>query len=695
VRYSIEKEFPGHMRVKLAGPVPGEDLGALEAVLESSPAINGFRVYPRIGSIALEYPYTEGGRSRAMAFLCAIDADMIDAAREGHSLSTSSMTHNLMLDLATMTGAYLLRRWFLPKPLSMIFALWGFRGFLLAAMQSLGKGKLDVPVLDASAIAMSLVQGDSRTAGETMFLLNLGETLQDYTQAQSESALIDALMNVSETAQKVEGDTEVEVKANTLQKGDIIAVRMGMPIPVDGIVVSGTAMVNQASLTGESVAVERAKDDSVFAGTTVEAGEILVEVSSEPGETRLRSIVSLVKNAEQYRSPRQARREELANRIVPWNFLLAGLVALATRDIVRTSAALMVDYSCGLKLTGSIAVLSAMSQSAKAGFTVKGSKYFDAVEQADVIVFDKTGTLTEATPKVAKVLCFDDWDTDEVLRFAACLEEHFPHPVARAVVNAAAESGLNHRERHAEVEYIVAHGIASSLDGKRAVIGSEHFVVEDEHVKIAAKTKAKIKKEGDGRSPLYLAVDGVLRGVIFVEDPIKPSAAAAVKELRELGFKRLIMLTGDHDSTAERVAKEAGLDEYRANMLPEGKHAFVQQLKDEGYNVMMVGDGVNDAPALALADVGIAMGQGTAVAKEVADITLTDGDLSSLVTLRKLSVELSKRMDSSFRTVMGLNTLFLGLGVAGAITPQTSSLMHNISTIGLSAYSSRQFKAGD
>ena len=683
------------MRVKLAGPVPGEDLGALEAVLESSPAINGFRVYPRIGSIALEYPYTEGGRSRAMAFLCAIDADMIDAAREGHSLSTSSMTHNLMLDLATMTGAYLLRRWFLPKPLSMIFALWGFRGFLLAAMQSLGKGKLDVPVLDASAIAMSLVQGDSRTAGETMFLLNLGETLQDYTQAQSESALIDALMNVSETAQKVEGDTEVEVKANTLQKGDIIAVRMGMPIPVDGIVVSGTAMVNQASLTGESVAVERAKDDSVFAGTTVEAGEILVEVSSEPGETRLRSIVSLVKNAEQYRSPRQARREELANRIVPWNFLLAGLVALATRDIVRTSAALMVDYSCGLKLTGSIAVLSAMSQSAKAGFTVKGSKYFDAVEQADVIVFDKTGTLTEATPKVAKVLCFDDWDTDEVLRFAACLEEHFPHPVARAVVNAAAESGLNHRERHAEVEYIVAHGIASSLDGKRAVIGSEHFVVEDEHVKIAAKTKAKIKKEGDGRSPLYLAVDGVLRGVIFVEDPIKPSAAAAVKELRELGFKRLIMLTGDHDSTAERVAKEAGLDEYRANMLPEGKHAFVQQLKDEGYNVMMVGDGVNDAPALALADVGIAMGQGTAVAKEVADITLTDGDLSSLVTLRKLSVELSKRMDSSFRTVMGLNTLFLGLGVAGAITPQTSSLMHNISTIGLSAYSSRQFKAGD
>ena len=469
---------------------------------------------------------------------------------------------------------------------------------------------------------------------------------------------------------------------------------MGMPIPVDGEVVSGNAMVNQASLTGESAAVNRSVGDSVFAGTSVEAGEILVRVSSDPGETRLRSIVSLVKNADQYRSPRQAHREELANRIVPWNFLLAGIVALTTRDIVRTSAALMVDYSCGLKLTGSIAVLSAMSQSAKAGFTVKGSKYFDAVEQADAIVFDKTGTLTEATPRVSKVLSLDGSSKDDILRFAACLEEHFPHPVARAVVNAAAQAGLNHRERHAEVEYVVAHGIASSLDGKRVVIGSEHFVVEDEGVVITDDQAAVIRDQGNGMSPLYLAVDGALVGVIYIEDPIKPSAAKAVKELRALGFKRLVMLTGDHDHTAERIAKEAGLDEYRANMLPEDKHAFVKQLKDEGYNVMMVGDGVNDAPALALADVGIAMGQGTAVAKEVADITLTDGDLASLVTLRRLSVELSHRLDSTFRTVLGLNSLFLALGIAGAITPQTSSLAHNASTIALSAASGRGFNVG-
>ena len=354
----------------------------------------------------------------------------------------------------------------------------------------------------------------------------------------------------------------------------------------------------------------------------------------------------------------------------------------------------MVDYSCGLKLTGSIAVLSAMSQSAKAGFTVKGSKYFDAVEQADAIVFDKTGTLTEATPQVSKVLSLDGSSKDDILRFAACLEEHFPHPVARAVVNAAAKAGLNHRERHAEVEYVVAHGIASSLDGKRVVIGSEHFVVEDERVVITDDQAAVIRDQGNGMSPLYLAVDGALVGVIYIEDPIKPSAAKAVKELRALGFKRLVMLTGDHDHTAERIAKEAGLDEHRANMLPEDKHAFVKQLKDEGYNVMMVGDGVNDAPALALADVGIAMGQGTAVAKEVADITLTDGDLSSLVTLRKLSVELSHRLDSTFRTVLGLNSLFLALGIAGAITPQTSSLAHNASTIALSAASGRGFNVG-
>ncbi len=696
MKYYIEKEFPGRMRIKLAGPVPENDCGALEAVLAASPAITKFRLYPRIGSIALSYAQEQSGRRRAIAYLCAIDEGMIESAREGHSLSTNSQSQSLLLDIATLAGAYVLRRAFLPKPLAMVVGLWRFRPFFRAAMHALSVPRMNVSVLDAAAVAMSFAQKDPKTAGETMFLLNLGETLEHYTKARSEGALIDALMGTVETAHRLYGDVEQEVRVDNLAKDDIVVVRTGMPVPVDGQVVSGVAMVNQASLTGEPLAVERSVGDTVFAGTSVEEGEIIVRVGSDPGETRLRSIVSLVKNADQYRSPKQAHREELANKIVPWNFLLAGIVALVTRDIVRTSAALMVDYSCGLKLTGSISVLSAMSQSAKAGFTVKGSKYFDAVEQADTIVFDKTGTLTESTPRVCGVLSLDDeWSKREVLRLSACLEEHYPHPVARAVVRAASRHGLNHRERHTKVEYIVAHGVVSTLDDKRVAIGSEHFIVEDEGVPVTDEQRSLIKEQADGASPLFLAYDGKLIGAIFVEDPLKANAAEAVNELRSLGFKRLVMLTGDHESAAERVAHAAGVDEFHADMLPEDKYEFVKKLKSEGCRVMMVGDGVNDAPALALADVGIAMGQGTAVAKEVADITLLDGDLHSLATLRRLSVALSRRMDSTFKSTLGLNSLYLALGIAGIISPQVSSVLHNSSTIALSLASSRPFDVGD
>lgn len=694
MKFSIKTEYPGRLRVKLIGPVPPEDLGALEAVLAASPAIAKARVYPRIGEIAVSYDRAADARKRVLAYLCAIDAAMIDDKRQGHSLSTSAHTHQLLMDLAVLAGSYLARRLLLPQPISFVLNLWAYRRFLGEALRSLSRRRLDVPVLDATAIGMSFVKGDPKTAGETMFLLNLGETLEDYTKARSESALIDALLDVSDTAQLVEGDTETEVRVASLEPGNVIAIRTGMAVSVDGEVVGGTAMVNQASLTGEPLAVERTVGDDVFAGTSVEDGEILVRVKSGPGETRLRSIVSLVKSAEQYKSERQSRREALADKIVPWNFALSGVVALATRSLVKTSAALMVDYSCGLKLTGSIAVLSAMSQSANAGFTVKGSKYFDAVQAADTIVFDKTGTLTEATPRVATVLAFDGWNQREVLRFSACLEEHFPHPVARAVVRAAAEKGLNHRERHAEVEYIVAHGIASSLDGKRVVIGSEHFVVEDEGVQITERQKRRIARETEGLSPLYLAVDGILVGLLGVEDPLKEGVAQAVCDLRALGFKRIVMLTGDNERTARRVAAEAGLTEFRANMLPEDKHAFVEQLKAEGCNVIMVGDGVNDTPALARADVGIAMGQGTAVAKEVADITLTDGDLSSIVVLCELSRALSARMDASFGQVLLLNTAFLIAGIAGLVTPQASSLLHNASTVALSLSASRGYRTG-
>lgn len=692
MKYTIEREIPGRIRIRLIGPVPDADVGALEAVLAACPQIREARVYPRIGAVAVTFAPDDVTRLEVLAYLCGIDAQAIEDMREGHSLSTAARTHNLLLDIAWLAGSYLMRRWFLPYPLSLAWSVATFLSYARAAVRSLARAKLDVPVLDASAIAISLAQGDAATAGETMFLLRLGETLEDYTEARSEGALIDALLNVADTVQLVESDTEVQISAADLKQGDVIAVRTGMPVAVDGVVESGVAMVNQATLTGEPLAVERRAGDDVFAGTSVEDGEILVRVKGQPGETRLRSIVSLVKNADQYKSQRQARRERLAARIVPFNFALAGIVALATRSITRTSAALMVDYSCGLALTGSIAVLTAMSQAAREGFTVKGSKYFDAVRDADTIVFDKTGTLTEATPRVAKVLGSRGWPQREVLRFAACLEEHFPHPVARAVVNAASEKNLEHRELHGDVEYIVAHGIASTLDGKRVVIGSQHFVEEDEGVKVTDAYKARMRREFDGLSPLFLAVDGKLVGAIGIEDPLKDGVAQAVRDLRDLGFGRIVMLTGDHAHAAGRVADAAGVTEYRAEQLPEDKHAFVKELKAAGRKVIMVGDGVNDAPALAEADAGIAMGQGTAIAKEVADITLSDGDLSSIVRLVKLSRALSARLDRSFVQVMGLNSAFMAAGIAGAVTPQTSSLLHNATTIALSLDAARAFK---
>ena len=580
----------------------------------------------------------------------------------------------------------------LPPFLRAAWAVWRYRRFLAAALRSLFRARLDVPVLDAAAIGMSFVQRDPKTAGSTMFLLDLGETLEDYTRARSEGELIYSLLAAPETVQLVEGDCERSVPASSLVAGDVVAVRSGMPVCIDGVVERGCAMVNQSTLTGEPLAVERGEGDDVFAGTAVEDGEIFVRVRASGAKTKLRSIVALVEQSEQCKAEAQSRRERLADRIVPWNFLLAGAVAATTRSLQKTAAALMVDYSCALKLTASISVLSAMSQSAKAGFTVKGSKHFEAFAQADAIVFDKTGTLTEATPEVHSVIAFNGWNRTQVLRFAACLEEHFPHPVARAVVRAAERRNLKHRERHASVEYLVAHGIASSLDGKRAVIGSEHFVMEDEGVVVGDEQRERIARELAGLSVLYLAVDGKLVGGIGVDDPLKEGAREAVARLRSLGFRRIVMLTGDHECAAARVAREAGIDEYRANLLPEDKHACIQALRAEGHRVVMVGDGVNDSPALSLADVGVAMAQGTAIAREVADITLSDGSLESLVRLRVLSRELMRRLDGSFWRIMAVNSALLAAGVGGLVTPQASSLLHNGTTIAFAAQSAKRYR---
>ena len=539
-------------------------------------------------------------------------------------------------------GNHLIRRWLLPPALRAVWAGLHYLGFLRAGLTSLMRHRLDVPVLDATAIGLSFVKRDPKTAASTMFLLDLGEVLEDATRERSEHELIRSLMAIPQNARRLEDGEEVTVPAQSLRAGDLVVARDGMP--------------------------------------AVEEGEIVIRVGAEPASTKLRSIVNLVEASEQLKSEIQTRREHLADRFVPWNFLLAGLVAATTKSLAKTSAALMVDYSCALRLTSSISVLAAMSQSAHEGMAVKGAKHFEAIAAADTIVFDKTGTLTEATPRVARVLALvPDWTEDEVLRTSACLEEHFPHPVARAVVAAAAARGLEHRERHAEVAYIVAHGIASALDGKRIVIGSRHFVMEDEHVEVAPEAEARIDGDLEGLSPLYLAQDGKLVGVLGIEDPLKAGVPEAIAALRSQGIGHIIMLTGDNERTAARIAAEAGITEYRADLLPEDKHAYVEALVARGQRVVMVGDGVNDAPALSAADVGIAMGTGTAIAQEVADVTLAAGGLDAIVRLHR-----------SFTAVMGINSALLAAGIVGIIRPQTSALLHNGTTIALAAESARR-----
>ena len=688
MRFSIISEIPGRTRLQLAGPVPESDLDALLKLSGEIDGVRKVRVYGRIGQMALEFD--EPRRDAVLAAVGALDAQAVADAKSGYVMQLEPRKHKLVMDLATLVGVHYARRWFLPTPLRAVFVVAGYMAFLRAALHELAQPRLTVPVLDASAIGISFVKRDVDTAGQTMFLLNVGELLEDYTRAMSENELINSLLDVPDKAQKVVGDTEVSVAATELEPGDLVAVRTGMSICIDGVVEQGSAMVNQATLTGEPLAVERSAGDDVFAGTVVEDGSILVRVRANTAQTKLRSIVSLVQTADSLKSEGQSHMEDLANKIVPWNFLLAGLVALTTRSLIKTSAALMVDYSCALKLTGSVAVMTAMSDAAKMGVMVKGAKYFESFAKADTIVFDKTGTLTEAQPRLACVLTTDGWSEDEVLRLSACLEEHFPHPVARAVVNAACERGLEHRERHAAVEYIVAHGIASSIEGRRAIIGSAHFVFEDEGAQLESDIKERIESQMQGLSPLYLAVDGTVVGVLGIEDPLKPGVREAIADLHALGVKHVVMLTGDSERTAERIAREAGVDEFKAELLPEDKYAYVEQIKREGRRVAMVGDGVNDSPALGLADVGLAMGGGSDIAKEVADIILADTDLAAIVRLRRMSQGLIDRLTSSYSKVMLTNSALLALGIAGAITPQTSSLLHNGSTI---AYSLNNAKA--
>ena len=660
----------------------------LEAYLNGQDNIQKATVYERTGDVVLTY---RGSRKDAAALLASYRFDNEELEVLVTSHDSRKINQEYQEKMVGLVAGRMFRKVFLPAPIAAAYTVWRSIAFIWKGVRCLLHRKLEVEVLDALSITASLLRGDYSTAGSVMFLLTVGSLLEEWTRKKS---LDDLARSMALNVDKVWVRTpqgEVLVPLTRVHAGDEVVVRSGNMIPLDGMVLEGEAMVNQAALTGESMPVRKAAGATVYAGTVVEEGECVLVAKAEGGANRYDKIVAMIEESEKLKSGTENRALQLADRLVPW--CLAGTVATYafTRNVTRAISILMVDFSCALKLSMPLAVLSAMRECGEYHITVKGGKYLEALAKADTIVFDKTGTLTRATPQVVQVVPFSGCGEQEVLQLAACLEEHFPHSMANAVVRAAKERGISHEEMHSEVEYIVAHGIASSLDGKRVVIGSEHFVVEDEQVEISEAHKALIAEQTEGLSPLYLAVDGKLMGVIGVQDPLKAGVPEAVAELRRLGFTRVVMLTGDNERTAARIAEQAGVTEFRANLLPEDKYAFIENLKAQGANVVMVGDGVNDAPALALADVGIAMGQGTAVAKEVADITLTGGNLGAIVSLRRMSEGLMERLGGSFKAVMLINSGLLAAGIAGVITPQMSSLLHNASTVTLSMRNSKRY----
>lgn len=689
MRCVIKHSLPGRLRFQLDEILNEHDAIALEEVFLEMPLVTKATAYLKAASFAVEFDPTAEARATVIERMAALTDEELAAWQPSDPFTLAPRARNLYAAIANATAWFLIRI-LMPNPFKTIWWLWRAIPFWKAGMASLQQGRLDVPVLDASAIALGFTQG-ANNAGETMYLLHVGEIMEDFTQKRTESSLAQSLLEIPTTAWVCRDGEEVEVDLSELHEGDKVVVRIGGAIPVDGTVTAGEAMVNQSSLTGEPLPVARRAGDTVYAGTAVEEGEICVTVTGDPAQSKIQSILTMMEDTEAAKSAEQKRVENIADKLVPWNFALAAVVALTTRSLMKTAACLMVDYSCALKMSGAIAVMAAQREGAKHGFMVKGSRYFQAIEEADTIVFDKTGTLTDAAPEVYHVEPYNGYTRDEALRLAACLEEHFPHPVARAVVNKALEEGLEHRELHSAVEYVVAHGIASSLNGKRVVIGSQHFVLEDEGVPVSPEQLEHIHSLALGTSPLFLAVDNELRGVLYIDDPLKADAAQVIQALRDEGFKRIIMLTGDADRTARRVAAEAGIDDYRADLLPEDKYELVRKLQDEGCNVCMVGDGVNDSPALAAANVSIAMSAGSAVAREAADIALTSNDLEGIVRLRRLSRVLSHRMKRGYRFTIGYNSILLALGIAGIITPQQSAFFHNGGTIGLSAVNARAY----
>lgn len=656
-----------------------EEADKADAYLKSISGIDDVTVYERTGDLIIYYSFD---RSELIEILAHFSFEN-DEVKNIEIVGTARLVQREYEEKLIMTIILrYFRKIFYPLPLRIALAYIKSIKYILKALKSLAKGQLSVSVLDAVAITVSLIRGDFETASSVMFLLKIGEILEEWTHKKSVNDLANTMsLGIEKVWLKNKNDEEVLVSTNKVNVGDKIVLRTSNMIPLDGEVIDGGITVNQSAITGESVAVNKTVGSRVYAGTVVESGECIIKVTQINGQGKYDRIVKMIEDSEKLKSSLESKASNLADRLVPFSLFGTIFTYAITRNVTKALSILMVDYSCALKLTMPVAVLSAINECGNYNATVKGGKYLEALSKANVIVFDKTGTLTNAHPKVADIITFGNNDKAEMLRLAACLEEHFPHSVANAVVNEAKARGLDHEEQHSKVEYVVAHGISSLVGDEKVVIGSYHFVFEDENCTVPQDEQDKFNAIPNEYSHLYMAINRTLVAVICIEDPIKDNVKQTLDDLRSNGIDKIVMMTGDSERTAKAVAEKLGIDEYYAEVMPEDKAMFIEKMQTDGNSVIMVGDGINDSPALSKADVGIAISSGAAIAREIADITVSSDDLNSLVTLKEISNLLMARIRSNYRSIMSFNTALIVLGVVGIIPPTTSAFLHNTSTL--------------
>ena len=687
MKFTIKHESRGRMRVHMEQyRMTYEQADTLLYVIHNHRNVTFVKVYDRTADAVIEYV---GDREQIIELLRHFHYESANVPQTVIKTSGRELNNSYQEKLIGSVVWHYSKKLLLPLPIRIALTIGRSVKYIGIGLKCLLQRKIEVPVLDATAITVSLITKDFSTASSIMFLLGIGELLEEWTHKKSVDDLARSMsLNVSKVWLRTPENQEILVESSKIEKGDKVVVHMGNVIPFDGEVLDGDAMVNQASLTGESVPVQRTVGNTVFAGTVVEEGEITIRVKEVEGNNRFDQIVTMIEESEKLKSELEGKAEHYADKLVPWTLGATGFTYLLTRNVTKAMSILMVDFCCALKLAMPISVLSAIREASLYNVTVKGGKFLEAVAEADTIVFDKTGTLTKAHPTVVDVVNFnDEYSSDDMLRVAACLEEHFPHSMAKAVVDAASKKGLSHEEMHTKVEYIVAHGIATSINGKRTVIGSYHFVFEDEKCVVPAGKEPLFESLPLYYSHLYLAIEGKLSAVICIEDPLRDEAAAVVTSLKKAGISKVVMMTGDSERTASVIAKKVGVDEYYAEVLPEDKAAFVEREKAKGRKVIMIGDGINDSPALSAANVGIAISDGAEIAREIADITVGSDDLYQIVTLKYISNALMKRIKSNYRKIVGFNSGLIALGVAGVLPPTTTALLHNGSTILISVNS--------